>query len=99
MKCEAMKLRFPFQFGNRRNHGSWRSVRPQNVFQTHRKIVVNNHFVPTDPLSWAHAIAWAYVIATCTVLDDKIRLIKFNDRFGTLDNAIQRDQIDLYSLT
>ncbi len=70
-----------------------------NVFQTAREIVVNNNFGPSpkDPLSWVNTFA-AASIESVVIFDDRMRLLKFNNRYGTLDAANQRDLADLYSL-
>lgn len=68
-----------------------------NVFQTHREIIVNNNFAPTDPLSWAHAIA-ACSVESVAFFDDRMRLLLFNNRYGTLDGSTPQDRADLHSL-
>jgi len=71
-----------------------------NVFQTPRDITVNNHFGPTIPLE---PLSWVKAVAECTIesmafFDETMRLIHYNNKFGTLNGASHRDLADLHSL-
>jgi len=57
-------------------------------------ITVNNNFQPSNPLCWAWALA-AGAGESILMFDREKRLIHYNNRFGTLDDA---DDDDLFNL-
>jgi len=60
-------------------------------------ITVNNNFAQSDKLAIARAIMAGSTGSIC-VLDARKRLIHYNNRFGTLDDAGQDDLLDLFTL-
>ncbi len=66
-------------------------------YKAQRNIYVTNHFRPADPLSWAYAIS-AGSSESITLFDNKKRIISYNNKLGTLDDAMEDDLVDINSL-
>ncbi|KKU87054.1 MAG: hypothetical protein UY18_C0048G0007 [Microgenomates group bacterium GW2011_GWF2_47_9] len=75
----------------------------QNIIQTSREIVVNNHEIVTHTHDNRGGAIWTSAFAACTVesmvyFDENMRMVDYNNRFGTLDDANSGDLLDLYTL-
>ena len=68
-----------------------------DAFYEAKKVVVNNHFRKSNPMSWAHAFSGC-TIESIVAFNPKKKIILYNNRFGTLDGAGCDDLVDLYAL-
>jgi len=60
-------------------------------------IVVNNNFSTQDPLTWAYAFS-SCSIESAAAFDAKRKLVLYNNKFGTLNDATRADLMDIHTL-